>query len=114
MTIRIDDSVVDFPSDHMSLKSLRASHGNGVFMKEAERLDSMLFLERLCVEIGFRVARGESESTMNVRGLSPAEIRTDLAECYLRFAIAEGPETVAFHLDTLRAAGARQARQVAR
>lgn len=109
-TDSIDFADVQFPSDRLSVKSLRSARGDRVFAIDGERLDTMLYLERLAVEVGYKTASGEPRSQIHLNHLTPRDIETELADHYQYFNIADGPATAGALVSSLNRAGASQIR----
>jgi hypothetical protein len=74
-------------------------------------IDSMLELERACVEIGFRGVRttrdrASAEIEAIRDGLTVKQIESDLCSYYVRFGLAEGKATARMQVAVLKNAGA--------
>jgi hypothetical protein len=106
---RIDYDIVSYPSDSLTVKTLRLQYGRDVFADEDRQLDEMLGWEQCCVEIGFRVAQGEREQEMEFGLSSAREVEAHLMRLYKRFRIADGNESGKELVRQLKEAGRAQA-----
>jgi hypothetical protein len=117
----IDYSQIDFPSDHVTLKRLRAltPQGRGLefaFEDEGASLDGMHFMERQLARAAFVTEASDKEQiqrTMrDIERLSDlVDDRQELARQYIRYGIADGPETAQQLIRRLEASAGAQARE---
>jgi hypothetical protein len=109
-TESMDFSGVTFPSDRLTVGSIRRQFGFDGVGDEAGRIDTMLDLERSCIEAGFRIAGGEQETDLDYSGIGLRDAVDDLANLYIRFGIADGVRSAELLINELKGIGASRAR----
>jgi hypothetical protein len=118
-TPQIDYTRIGFPSDQVTLQRLRALTPRGRAFSledEAGGLDGLHYLERLLASVGFATGLGDSEHIDQAmkaitRLTDLREAREELAVLYVRYGIAEGPETAQELIRRLEGMGSAQARE---
>ena len=114
----IDYSLVDYPTDYITLKSLRArfpSRPVETVSDHAQRLDTTHFMERAFVRFGFFSALDSLSANRAESLLHPEEGRAsavrDLSADYVYYGLANGLESAKQLIRRLEEAGAELARQ---
>jgi hypothetical protein len=114
---QIDYGRIDFPSDRVTLKQLRAK--NVILPLDGAHLEDMHVWEKDFARLGFLRERGARTEMETLQGEMDAVAQADvgasarehLSAYYVRFGIADGPETAEQFIRRLEAEGAAQSRQ---